>query len=76
MPANGPVNFVALGDGRYNPKIWGLITNQNLKFELDFAVHTGDIVGNGNDYDIWDRDYATPAQKILTPRCFYLNTIS
>lgn len=72
LPAKGPVTFVALGDARNNPKIWGRITREIMKFEPACVIHTGDIVGNGNDYDIWDREFATPAAKFLaTIPCFY-----
>lgn len=72
LPAKGPVTFVALGDARNNGKIWNSITNQVLKFDPAFVIHTGDIVGNGNDYEAWDREFATPAAKYLaTIPCFY-----
>ena len=72
MPAKGPLTFVALGDARNNPKIWGRITAKALTYEPAFAIHTGDIVGNGNDYGLWERDYARPAEAFLaTVPCFY-----
>lgn len=68
----GPWTFVALGDARNNPTIWGRITVEAMKFKPDFVIHTGDIVGNGNDYEIWDRDFAKAAQEFLaTVPCFY-----
>ena len=72
MPAKGPVTFVALGDARNNPKIWGRILSQAMQFEPAFVIHTGDIVGNGNDYEAWDREFAKPAEKFLARvPCFY-----
>lgn len=72
LPGKGPVTFVALGDARNNPKIWGRITGEAMKFNPAFVIHTGDIVGNGNDYEAWDREFAGPAAKFLaTIPCFY-----
>ncbi|MCX6866026.1 MAG: metallophosphoesterase [Verrucomicrobia bacterium] len=72
LPGKGPVTFVALGDARNNPKIWGRISGQAMKFEPAFVIHTGDIIGNGNDYEAWDREFAEPAAKFLaTIPCFY-----
>ncbi|MCX6875963.1 MAG: metallophosphoesterase [Verrucomicrobia bacterium] len=72
LPNKGPVTFVALGDARNNPKIWGRILSQAMKFEPAFLIHTGDIVGNGNDYEAWDREFAKPAEKFLASvPCFY-----
>lgn len=72
MPAKGPLTFVALGDARNDPKIWGAIASEVLKFNPTFVMHTGDIVGNGNDYDAWDREFGTPGERLLaTVPCFY-----
>ena len=72
MPDKGPLTFVALGDARNDPKIWGRLAAEVLKFEPVFMLHTGDIVGNGNEYDAWDIQFGKPAEKLLaTIPCFY-----
>lgn len=72
LASKGPVSFVALGDARNNPKIWGRITSKVLALHPAFVIHTGDIVANGNDYDMWDRDFAKPAEAFLASiPCFY-----
>ena len=72
MPAKGPLTFVALGDARNDPKMWGALAGEVLKMEPVFVMHTGDIVGNGNDNDAWDREFSAPATKLLaTIPCFY-----
>lgn len=72
LPSKGPITFVALGDARNNPKIWGRITSKALAYEPAFALHTGDIVGNGNDYEAWETEFAKPAATFLaTVPCFY-----
>jgi len=71
-PREGAQTFVALGDARNNPKIWEHIAGEALKMKPDFAMHTGDIVGNGNDYEAWDREFLKPAAEFLaTIPCFY-----
>ncbi len=72
LPAKGPVTFLALGDARNNPKIRGRIMSEAMKFEPAFVIHTGDIVGNGNDYEAWDSQFAKPAAEFLaTVPCSY-----
>ena len=72
LPDKGPVTFVALGDARNNPKIWGRIVAEAITFQPAFVMHTGDIIGNGNDYEAWDREFSKPAEKFLaTIPCFY-----
>ena len=72
LPDKGPVTFVAFGDARNNPKIWGHIVSESLAFQPAFVMHTGDIIGNGNDYEAWDNEFAKPAEKFLaTIPCFY-----
>ena len=72
LSSKGPWTFVALGDARNNPKIWGRITAHVTKVKPDFVMHTGDIIGNGNDYEAWDREFAKPAEELLaTIPCFY-----
>lgn len=72
LSSKGPWTFIALGDARNNPKIWGRISAEAMKFKPDFVMHTGDIIGNGNDYEAWDREYSKPAEEFLaTVPCFY-----
>ncbi len=72
LSGKAPLTFVALGDARNNPKIWGRITAKVLDFKPAFALHTGDIVGNGNDYEAWDTEFSKPAEAFLaTIPCFY-----
>ena len=67
-----PLAFVALGDARGNPKIWGRIAAKAMTFHPAFAIHTGDIVGNGTDYESWDKEFAKPAEAFLASvPCFY-----
>ncbi|MEI7900806.1 MAG: metallophosphoesterase [bacterium] len=72
LSSKGPWTFVAFGDARNNPKIWGRITAEAMKFKPDFVMHTGDIIGNGNDYEAWDREFSKPSEEFLaTVPCFY-----
>jgi len=69
---DGPVTFVAVGDARNNPKVWSRIAQEILKVQPDFVLHTGDIVGNGNDYEAWDREFGSAAPDLLASiPCFY-----
>jgi hypothetical protein len=72
LSSKGPWTFIALGDARNNPKIWGRITAEAMKFKPDFVMHSGDIIGNGNDYEAWDKEFSKPAEEFLaTIPCFY-----
>lgn len=72
LSSKGPWTFIALGDARNNPKIWGCITAEAMKFKPDFVMHSGDIIGNGNDYEAWDKEFSKPAEEFLaTVPCFY-----
>lgn len=72
LSSKGPWTFAALGDARSNPKLWGAITGEVRKFKPSFVLHTGDIIGNGQDYDGWDKQFAATAEEFLaTVPCFY-----
>lgn len=71
LSSKGPWTFIALGDARNNPKIWGRISAEAMKFKPDFVMHTGDIIGNGNDYEAWDREYSKPAEEMLATVPFF-----
>lgn len=72
LSSKGPWTFVALGDARNNPKIWERISSHVLTVKPDFVMHTGDIIGNGNDYEAWDREFAKPGEAFLaTVPTFY-----
>lgn len=72
LSSKTPLVFAAVGDARSNPKIWGKITQEILKFHPQFVAHTGDIVRNGLDYASWDNQFAAPASEFLaTIPCFF-----
>ncbi len=45
--------FVVYGDTRTNTDIHRKIVEQIIDADVDFVVHTGDLVSNGDDYSVW-----------------------
>ena len=65
VPADtNEVNFIVYGDSRTNPEIHRKIVEQIIKKNVDFVVHTGDLVTYGNDYDQWGPQFFEPLKGL------------
>jgi len=51
--ANDSVRFVVYGDSRTYPETHRKLVEQIIKEKVDFVVHLGDLVTNGNNYQQW-----------------------
>ncbi|MHB9036913.1 MAG: purple acid phosphatase family protein [Armatimonadota bacterium] len=68
----GPVKFVVYGDSRSNPKKHKSVIDAMAKEPgVDFVLHTGDVVANGNDLDSWIPMYFAPAAAMIRKVSFY-----
>ena len=69
--AGEPFRFVAAGDSRSDPKVWGAVTAAIEKAAPDLLVHSGDLVGDGRIDDLWDSEFYSPAAALLSGVPFY-----
>ncbi|MBN2582026.1 MAG: metallophosphoesterase [Planctomycetes bacterium] len=64
--AKTPVRFVAYGDTRtYPERHRRVIDAMARQLPIDFVLHTGDLVENGDVWTNWPRDYFGPARAML-----------
>jgi len=65
VPADtNEVNFIVYGDNRTNPETHRKIIEQIIKKNVDFVVHTGDLVTDGDDYDQWGPQFFEPLKGL------------
>jgi predicted phosphodiesterase len=65
VPADtNEVNFIVYGDSRTNPETHRKIVEQIIKKNVDFVVHTGDLVTDGDDYDQWGPQFFEPLRGL------------
>jgi predicted phosphodiesterase len=65
VPADtNEVTFVVYGDSRTYPKTHRKIVEQIAKKNVDFVVHTGDLVTNGDHYDQWGPQFFEPLKGL------------
>jgi 3',5'-cyclic AMP phosphodiesterase CpdA len=70
-PAPKPkLHFVAYGDSRSRPDKHRAVVAQIAKVAPEAVFHTGDLVGDGADLDLW-RQAVAIVQPINTPKCPY-----
>jgi len=62
-----PIRFVIYGDTRSHPDRHREVV-QSMKKDLPFAffINTGDLVENGEIWELWTRDFFDPARDLLT----------
>ncbi len=65
------LHFVVLGDNRTNPGDWSKVSNAALSAKPQLVVHTGDLVASGMSDWLWDDEFYTPAQNLLSSAPFY-----
>lgn len=58
------VRFIVCGDSRTQPKIDRQLVDQMLKCDVDFVVHTGDLVTRGDDYRLWGPQFFAPLRGL------------
>ncbi len=65
VPADtNEVNFVVYGDSRTHSETHRKIAEQIAKKNVDFIVHTGDLVTDGDYYDQWGPQFFEPLKGL------------
>lgn len=63
--ATVPFTFVLYGDSRSNPEIHATIANAIASREPHFVINTGDLMANGNVFELWEQQFFAPAARLL-----------
>ena len=58
------VQFVVYGDTRKNPRIHRRLIKQMMKYPLDFVVNVGDLVADGEQYQLWSPQFFEPVKGL------------
>ena len=64
-PADQPFRFVVYGDTRTGAEVHRQVTAAIAASGADIVFHTGDLVGAGRDYGLWDTEFFEPAAGLL-----------
>lgn len=67
----GAFTFAAYGDTRDNPGGHAAVIRLMAGWRPAFVIHTGDLVGNGSDYDEWGEQFFDPAAVLMRTTCFW-----
>ncbi|RJP23323.1 MAG: hypothetical protein C4527_20450 [Candidatus Omnitrophota bacterium] len=65
-------SFAVFSDTQTNPSVWGRIAQLAWAERPHFAVHTGDIVGNGNDKTQWVEHFLNPGHVLMSRIPIYI----
>ncbi len=68
---SAPFRFVVYGDTRTNPDLHREIADAIAKERPDFVVHTGDLVANGDRWELWNKEFFLPAEAFLRECAFW-----
>ncbi|MBN1506189.1 MAG: metallophosphoesterase family protein [Sedimentisphaerales bacterium] len=61
-----PYAFGVVSDTQNNPPIWGKISTLLFGERPNFAVHAGDIVGDGRKKEEWTEEFLRPAHALMS----------
>lgn len=64
-PADQPFRFVVYGDTRTNAEVHRQVAAAIAASGPDIVFHTGDLVGAGRNYGLWDTEFFEPAAGLL-----------
>ncbi len=73
-PGTGKWRLAVYGDSRSNPAIHRKVVEQIAMHDVDLILHTGDIVLDGRNYELWRREFFAPLAPIAG-RVPWLTTI-
>jgi hypothetical protein len=63
-PGTGKWRLAVYGDSRSNPAMHRKVVEQIALHDVDLILHTGDIVLDGRNYDLWRREFFAPIAPI------------
>jgi predicted phosphodiesterase len=58
------VRFIVYGDSRSHPVIHRRLVEQMIEQNVDFVVHCGDLVNNGDKYEQWGPQFFEPLKGL------------
>ncbi len=65
-PAGAPgFRFAIYGDSRSDPAVHAQVARNILDSAPALVFHTGDLVGRGTDYSLWQTEFFEPARELL-----------
>jgi predicted phosphodiesterase len=64
--AGQPFRFAVYGDSRSDPATHAQVVRNIADSGPTLVFHTGDLVGNGTDYSLWQTEFFAPARELLT----------
>jgi hypothetical protein len=67
----GPFRFVIYGDTRSLPERHAAVAGAIAKEDPDLVLHTGDLVADGDDWDLWKKEFFDPAAPFLRECAFW-----
>ena len=66
------VRFIVCGDSRTQPDINRKLVKQMMKHDVDFIVHTGDLVSQGSNYSQWKPQFFEPLKGLAEKVPIYI----
>ncbi len=66
------VRFAVYGDSRSNPKGHRKIVELIMAEDVDFVVNSGDLVGWGGDFKLWEREFFGPLKELAATVPVYI----
>lgn len=64
--AQRPFRFAVYGDTRTYPDTHRQVVTGIIQSGPEIAFHTGDIVGRGRDYFVWETEFFDPASELIS----------
>jgi predicted phosphodiesterase len=65
-PPGVPFRFAAYGDNRSDPGAHRKVVNRMIADRPRLIIHTGDLVGDGNHYELWKKEFFDPAEPLIS----------
>ena len=65
------VRFLVYGDSRSNPRRHETLAKRFRAQAPDFILHTGDLVANGKNYSLWEKEFFKPLSGVLDEVPFF-----
>ncbi len=66
------VRFIVYGDSRSRPEMHRRLVKLMIEKEVDFVVHTGDLVASGDKYEQWGPQFFEPIKGLAERVPFYI----
>jgi predicted phosphodiesterase len=66
------VRFAVYGDSRSRPKSHRRLIELMIEKDVDFVVHTGDLVSSGSKYEQWGPQFFEPIKGLAESAPFYI----